>query len=77
MALESFTTAAFIHMYPVYDAAAATYDNDAGAAAFGGDERWAQGDTVPPDPRSLAQPPPPGSVPSACVLVSPLYMNRP
>jgi len=43
-------------------------------AAFGGDERWAQGAIVPPDPRSLAQTPL-GSVPSACVLVSPLYIN--
>jgi len=41
------------------DAAADTYeyDSDANAAAFGGDERWAQGVIVPPDPRSLAQAP--------------------
>ena len=44
------------------------------AAAFGGDERWAQGATVPPDPRSLAQAPL-GSVPFARVLVCSLYVN--
>ena len=33
------------------DAVADIYeDSDADAVAFGGDERWAQGDTVPPDP---------------------------
>ena len=32
-----------------------SYDSDADAAAFGGDERRAQGATVPPDPRSLGQ----------------------
>ena len=34
-----------------------------------------KGGIVPPVPRSLAQPPF-GSVPCACVLVSPLYINR-
>jgi len=29
------------------------YDSDADAAAYGGDELWAQGATVPPDPWSL------------------------
>ena len=33
--------------------AADTYDSDADAAAYGGDELWAQGATVPPDPWSL------------------------
>ena len=36
------------------DADADTYDDsDADAAACGGDEIWAQGATVPPDPWSL------------------------
>jgi len=36
------------------DADADTYnDSDADAAAYGGDELWAQGDTVPPDSWSL------------------------
>jgi len=36
------------------DADADTYDDsDADAAAYGGDELWAQGATVPPDPWSL------------------------
>ena len=35
------------------DADADTYDSDADAAAYGGDELWAQGGTVPPDPYSL------------------------
>jgi len=34
-----------------------------------------RGDTVPPDPRSLAFPPPPRIMFSARMLVSPLYIN--
>jgi len=30
-----------------------TYDSDTDAAAYGDDELWAQGTTVPPDPYSL------------------------
>jgi len=35
------------------DADATTYDSDADDAACSGDELWAQGGTVPPDPWSL------------------------
>jgi len=41
-------------------------DSDADDAAFGGDERRAQGAIVPPDPRSLAQAPSP-RISSFCV----------
>ena len=54
------------------DADATTYDSDADDAACSGDELWAQGGTVPPDPWSLDYPLS-RSVPCACVLVSPLY----
>jgi len=38
---------------PCEIAATDTYDSDADAAAYGGDELWAQGATVPADPYSL------------------------
>jgi len=49
------------------DAVADTYkyDSDADAAAFGVDERLAQGGIVPPDPCSIAQAPP--RISSFCV----------
>ena len=46
-----------------------TYDSDANAAAYGGDELCAHEATVPPDPYSLDYPPPPRSVPWACARV--------
>jgi len=61
----------FLSLCGIYE-----YDSDVDAAAFDGDERVAQGGIVPREPRSLAQAPPSlGVVPSACVLVSPLYIN--
>jgi len=51
------------------------YDSDADAAAFGGDERCAQGAIVPPDPRSLAQAPP--RISSFCVCARAPSVNTP
>ena len=48
------------------------YDSDADAAAFGGDERYAQGGTVPPDPHSLAEAPP--RISSFCVCARVLFV---
>ena len=48
------------------------------AAALAATRVEHKGGRVPPNPRSLAQAPPLplGSVPSACVLVSPLYRSQ-
>ena len=49
--------------------------SDADAAAFGGDERWAQGAVVPPDPRSLVQAPP--RISSFCVCARVPFVYKP
>jgi len=51
------------------------YDSDADAAAFGGDERSAQGAIVPPDTRSLAQAPP--RISSFCVCARVPFVYTP
>jgi len=51
------------------------YYSDADAAAFGGDERWAQGAVVPPDLRSLAQTPP--RISSFCVCAPVPFVYKP
>jgi len=47
------------------------------AAAFGNDERCAQRAVVPPDPRSLAQPPPPLRISSFCVCACVPFVYKP
>jgi len=54
------------------DAVADTYDSTADDAAFGGDEREAQGARVFPDPRSLAQAP--HRISSPCVRARVLFL---
>jgi len=50
---QLYTIYMYINVYKDDDADAHTYDSDADAAAYGGDELWAQKATVPPDPYSL------------------------
>ena len=50
-------------------------DSDADAAAFGGDERYAQEAVVPPDPRSLAQASP--RISSFCVCARVPFVYKP